>query len=566
MKLSAIVKKDLRLLFRSKGTLLLLVFGPLLVMFLVGIAFDNSNAYRINVGVYSKTYNNLTKTFVSKLDKPFNVVKFQSSQKCIDATKEGRVNTCLVFPDNLSLNSSNSTVTFYVDYSKINLVWIVRDVVFAKLSQGNSEITEDLTNTLLKKLNDVEDDVTSSKPLTTQLLTYVSFINQYSSTISHTATNIDTSKPNVDTSHLSADIKALYDSGNSAIDKAVVDLESVKSALNKEGNHTELVATIGQQINALKSLKGSLTLLYDSRSNSAVINRDLVNLSAQISDIGKRFDDISSSLQSINSNVEDIKTKIQLSYANIADIQGVFDKIKQEIDTISVRQASKIVHPITISIRPLSQHKTHLGLMFPTILVIILMFAGLMLGSTVITINKNSKAVFRNLISPVKPFVFTVSSFLTLLLLLVPQVILLSILSLIFLKSEISHELLSSFVALTIIVTLFAVMGMLIGYLTRREESSILSVLTLSTLMLLLSNVLIPLEAVPHVFSRFIYFNPFVLSQLVMNKILIFNFSLAKLSKPVLILVAYTLLLFALCLLSNKSNLNKPHKEVKAKE
>ncbi len=563
MKFLSIVKKDIQLLFRSKGTALLLVFGPLLVMFLVGIAFDNSNAYRINVGVYSPTYNNLTNTFVSKLDNPFHVVKYSSLDSCVDDTKSGKINTCLAFPRDFSLKSQNPTVTFYVDYSKLNLVWIVRDVVFSRLSEGSSEITEDLTNTLLQKLDSIETIVASKRPLTTQLSTYVSFVNQYSDDISHTAGSVDTSPQSVSLSTLVQDIDSLKSTSDESIDSAIAYLSNVRSALKKEGNHTALVNTISSQVEDLNNLKSSLNLFYSSTDNSGAINKQVLNISSQLAAINSRFKNISDALSKINGDVMNIKHNVQLSFANIVDLQGSFDQIKQEIDSISVRQASKIVHPVSISIKPLSQHKTHLSFMFPTLLVIVILFAGLMLGSTVVVVNHSSKALFRNLLSPVKPAVFTISSFLTSLGLLLPQVVLMLFVAWLFLKSDIASSLLNAFVALSLIVSVFSSLGMLIGYLMRREESTTLTVLTVSALLLFLSNVFLPVEALPVWIVKFVYFNPFVLSQFVMNKILIFNFSLAQLSKPMLILFSYFVVFFVLCLAFNKTNLNKTHKSSK---
>jgi hypothetical protein len=52
-----VIWKNLKILFRSKTSALIVIFGPLLVVYLVGIAFDNSNSYRVNIGVFSEGYN-----------------------------------------------------------------------------------------------------------------------------------------------------------------------------------------------------------------------------------------------------------------------------------------------------------------------------------------------------------------------------------------------------------------------------------------------------------------------------------------------------------------------------
>ena len=60
MVLLKIIQKNLKLLIRSKSSALIIILGPLLVIFLVGIAFGNISKYSLNIGTYTESYTDIT--------------------------------------------------------------------------------------------------------------------------------------------------------------------------------------------------------------------------------------------------------------------------------------------------------------------------------------------------------------------------------------------------------------------------------------------------------------------------------------------------------------------------
>ncbi|MBT3731146.1 hypothetical protein HN840_04115, partial [archaeon] len=59
IKLFYILSKNMRLLVRSKLSALIFFFGPLLLVFLVALAFNTSTLYDLNVATYSESYSEL---------------------------------------------------------------------------------------------------------------------------------------------------------------------------------------------------------------------------------------------------------------------------------------------------------------------------------------------------------------------------------------------------------------------------------------------------------------------------------------------------------------------------
>ena len=126
-----IIKKNFKLLIRSKSSALIIILGPLLLIFLVGIAFDNLNKYSLSIGTYSESYSGLTESFIVKLEENnFKVQKISSEEECIDMIRQGKLNTCITFPKDLTIESNKvNEIIFHVDNSKINIVWMVLETI-----------------------------------------------------------------------------------------------------------------------------------------------------------------------------------------------------------------------------------------------------------------------------------------------------------------------------------------------------------------------------------------------------------------------------------------------------
>ena len=165
-KTFVILKKNLLILLKSRLWVLVVIVSPLLAIFLTGIAFDNLNQYKINIGIYSKDYSELKNSYIAKLNtEQFRTIKSKSEAECIDNIKIGLAHTCVVFPDKLEIGAKNKPIVIYIDYSKLNLAWIVRDTLFSKVEERSTEITKQLTGNILSKLLLTVDEVQSDIPI-----------------------------------------------------------------------------------------------------------------------------------------------------------------------------------------------------------------------------------------------------------------------------------------------------------------------------------------------------------------------------------------------------------------
>ena len=73
--------KNFRLLIRSKTSALIILLGPLFIIFLIGAAFNSTGLHNVKIAVYSTDYNDLTNSLLDDLrDNEFIVDKVNSEQ------------------------------------------------------------------------------------------------------------------------------------------------------------------------------------------------------------------------------------------------------------------------------------------------------------------------------------------------------------------------------------------------------------------------------------------------------------------------------------------------------
>ena len=143
MHLLRLIFKNFKLIVRNKTSILALILAPVVIIFLLGLAFNTTNIYNIRVTVYSSYYTELSDTLLDKLStKDFSVQKTGSAKECVEMIKAGESNICLELPPDLSIDKDKTNnIVFHVDPSQINLVWLVLDIISSEISTKSEEIS-----------------------------------------------------------------------------------------------------------------------------------------------------------------------------------------------------------------------------------------------------------------------------------------------------------------------------------------------------------------------------------------------------------------------------------------
>ena len=542
-KIFEIIKKNIRLLVKSKGSAMIVILGPLLLIFLAGLAFNNSNAYRINVGVYSPTYTDDINSFLGKLSSSqFRTLKFDSEQKCVDSIRQGISHTCIVFPPGFQVSgNATSNVTFYVDYSKVNLVWMVRDTLFSKISERATEISMSLAGTLLQKIEDTISELNARKSTLTELSTSNGQAGQQMLSIKSQLSGLDLSMntQSFNIEYVRARMSELNTAGLDAINTSRDALSNIRS----QTNDSSIIPTIDAALADLSSLETSFSSA--NATNETDLDTLITAVEAKLDETKAKFDAASSARTNISGQIDAIKATLDSSIKKIALLQSSFNSITDNLQSTSSQSAGAIASPVSTLIKPVTT-QSYLGYMFPILITMLTMFISVVFSTTIIITEKRSSAHFRNIITPTREDVFITGAYLTNMILSSIQIVIMLFISIIFFKAQIIRMLPTVLVLLLFIATFFTLLGIIIGYLFHSEETATLGAISISSLLLLTSSVVLPLESMPAYVMKIAKYNPFVISELLLRRAIIFETPLYAIGNEFFLLLGYSLLMIAL--------------------
>lgn len=553
MKVLKIIQKNFKLLIRSKTSALVVILGPLLIVSLLGFAFSKSSSYNVNVGVYSEEFNALSESLTDKMrDNQFTIIKFNSEQACINELEEGKNQICVGFPKDFEIKEGgNNNINYHVDYSKINLAYLITDMIGTKVSNSSSVIRKNLTQDLLTRISTIEDETTNNLKVLNLLRFNTNEIGQ-----------------------IMDQINAKMQATDLTFDSSSLDIGAIKSKTNQiigkidNLNETTIPKLLEAQDNA-KDLSSSVndSRLQEIKTN---INESLEEIDDAYVDILRYSNETLNLLNTLEDGIGDVETKfsnaqeakdISLNKANeakklvneninmINQLETSFTKIQESISGISIRNADLISEPITTTIIPVVKEKTHFSNAFPTLVVLILMITGILLASALMITEKKSRAAFRNFLTPTSVFAYDIGAFITSLIWVMVQLVVFVAVAGYFFKVKILESLGQVIILLILIASLYIIIGMLIGTFFRTEETNTLAAITVSSIFLFFSSTVLPLESMPITIQNIAKYNPFVISELLLKQGIFFQYTFQQLLPWILVIIEYIIGIFVVLLI-----------------
>lgn len=539
MKIWQLLKKDFKILLRSKSSALIVILGPLLVIFLLGIAFDTSNQYSINVATYSKGFNDISESMLSKLvENNFNVDKFDSREGCLASIEDGSHNTCIIFPKDLSIDTETQPeIEFYVDYSKLNLVYILLDTLSSKLYEERDDLSKTLTQTLVSRLQETRTKIFELQPKVDSIInnqnSIVEKINSEKSKLNDMNLNFNkddfeiSAAPDLSASALLEldSLKSEVSTYVNTVKDAVSDSEAIISSASftNKSTVTSDLSDINSDISTIE------TLVSDSHT---LIKTDLDALNVLVGKVGTALTTIETQMAAasgsktillktsdeINSLTSDSKNNADIIKAQLIDMDT-------SIGGIKVKSVDKIVSPFKTTIKPITSKKSNLNYLFPSLLILVIMFISIILSNTIIQMERNSPAYFRNSITPVSQYIYLFGSYLTNLIIVFVQLFVILIISSVFFETQILHSLPLILLITFLGITLFSLVGIIIGEIFKSEETAMLASIAVSAIFLFLSNTILPLESMPKLVQSIANYNPFVLLEKILREVILYSHS-----------------------------------------
>ena len=591
--------KNIKYLLRAKSSSLIVIYGPLLLIFLLGVSYDNANFQNIEIGIFSESYSDVTESFIDKLDETeFSTAKMDDKQRCIESVKRGGKHVCVIFPPDMEVSAEQKTqIEFYVDYSKLNLIYSVLEPIHGKIRSQEEEISFDLTSLILQKLKEtrqelednqqklenmyanskeIKDNVEKSKKQLQQVNTD---FNTKIFNVENLKTKANQAKSEINNfnndaavklSDAKEDIKDLNNKLEDDVDDIINYADEIVEYMDDHENMSfgSMEDDANDVLELAVDVRDSLedenisNTDFDTNPNNVrkklnSLNSALNKLQDTVNSVSERFKDIENVKSAVVSKLGNTNNKLENHIRKVNELQTSFTNMNNNINSISFNQASNIANPVTTKVNPVTAEKTHLNYVFPGLIVLIIMFVTVLLSSTIVSMERSSRAYFRNFITPVKDYVYVIANYFTNLFLISVQLVVIVAIAAAFFSTKVLSSLLGIAVALLLISSMFILIGMLIGYLFKSDETTTLASVIISSILLIFSGLIIPLENMSSWIIKFALYNPFVISENILKQVMLFDTGIMSLWQDLLIMVGICLLLLVLIMLLLKINKRK---------
>lgn len=569
----AAAKKDVNRLFSSQFSAGLLIAGPLLLIGLVGFAFQSNNLTDVTVGIHNEIdgFDNTIQSLIQQ--NGFNATFYDDQTPCIDENKQGITAACL----SLTGNQSNLQADVYLDFSRSQFAAAVLGEV--------KTVFDDLQR---RKLSEFADELQSNAAdLDTQLTTFQDELASTETAI----TDMQDTVNNVNTSLQSAN-KSL-----GSIPEIQRRLNNIDNQLNETEQYlTQIDGSVQDNQDAVETQQERATTLLDQRGCgdsyaeiesltddeiAATLNTADQPTCVLVWNYKRYFDERAATLDDIEAGISLQQDKIntyQNQRENISEqpltaligdevqqarqrqrriqgnlsqglqrLQSGLDESSDQLTSLrnadlldTLQGADNAVNPVNVNVNRHDelQNLTILDILFPGILTTLASFVGILVGSVLVMKERVSNAGFRNAISPFPTSLLQFSSTITGGMISAIQVIVVLLVGItVFGLETVFTVSIIPFLIFTGII--YTILGQIIGRLAPNQEvSALLSIIT-AVLFLLFSNLITPLEKLHPVLGDIFAFTPFNLTMESLRRQLIFGEGILATPTTSLSLAAY---------------------------
>lgn len=531
-KINLVVKKNLKQIKRAKLSSLVIIFGPLLIILLAGIAFSTTNLQGVKVGIYSENLNSKLFTDIQEelAKKSFEIFKLNEAE-CINGVSSGRFHVCLIIEEANEQNGLekvdervNNKVIVYGDYSKTRVIWTIlgeierildkesKDTSYNIIKSASTKITY-VINRLNQKENEIDNLIEEANYAKSNLIQVKSNYLNYDNIV-----NIRSYSSNT------------YNTVSLTRNELLSAVASIESTTGPTPATSELREIINQRFGVIQSNLNEISNLAQTNYN----------------DPSLQIDQVIWKIDSIINKLEYIKVE--------------FNLLTNEFEGFDETLAEEMINPIPSEYHSVvdsnsdarSDELRFFDYLLPGLMIIVIMFTSILLGATMMMQERKNKAYFRNIMSPTAKGIFIAGTYLTALIIITIQIVILLLMTRLAFNSQL--YLFGSMAPMVLILSasLFILIGILIGHIFNSEETSIIASICIGMVSLVSSNMIMSIEAMPVVIGNIMKFTPFVLAETALRKMMIFGSSADS-----IILETSLLLVFAIILILTISSLQR---------
>jgi len=306
-------------------------------------------------------------------------------------------------------------------------------------------------------------------------------------------------------------------------------------------------------------LKSDISKLEEEWKNSisyfvyvSSLNEGINSTQIKIDSIGNRIEGLEEDKAKLQIIARDIKSGLDEQEPVLSTLDENLYKISGEIASFELTNPELIASPVETNIKPVNADRRKLVYTFPYLLMLIVLFVGMMLPSTMMLMEKKSKAFFRNFVTPVRLSFFSFMIYVTSIILISIQMFIVFLVAYFCFDIPLIANIGSTLLILFLSITVFSLLGLFLGNLLNTFEGITMISIALGSVFLFLSNLVLSLENLSPVVQKIAHFNPYVIGSESLRRSLLFGDSISSIFPslcPLLFYIAGLMILVVLSLM-----------------
>jgi ABC-type multidrug transport system permease subunit len=569
MKSFISIAKNLKLLFRSNETAFTIIFGPLLIILLVSAAFTGGDeGSTIRVGTYAPEYTPLATTVVESLkDKGYLVSTFTVENECIDKIKTGELHTCVLLPPDFRIKENETNiVTFAVDYSRINLVHQIIEGLSEEFNLQSDAISEEFAGDVLDRVALAQSEIRKQLAVASSIDSGHSSIRENIVAGRSSLDNVDVNVNFTDLHMIRGQVNGLNMLLGDIHEEGVEQLEYAEETLERlqdeyfdtcENCSNSTEELLEESITQMRNATETLNRMAAEAPEKMLEVGSVIDAAAQsMKKVQERFSDLVDASQKVEEGLATSTYQLNDASERLTELRGTLQHLDGSLQQTLGLQASSVASPIRTAIIPVEEvaaEEQNLTYTYPFIIMLVIMFLGLMLSSTLIVMDKTSTASFRNFTTPTRDEFQILMSFVTTFLILLVQTLLILLVSHFFIQESLFNNFGVTLLVIVIAITLFSFLGMIVGYLSGTQEAAMISSLSIGSVLLFISNLVLPLESMNQVVQSLSVYNPYVVLSELLRQSMLFGLKPGDVPGQIALLAIAIVILFLLIIVVQRS-------------
>ncbi|MEM4337144.1 MAG: ABC transporter permease [Candidatus Woesearchaeota archaeon] len=590
--------KDLKLFLRDKKMLFLVTFTPLLIMVILCVVFGSEAGMikNIKVGVCNFD-NNITFDIA-----PFKEI-YLEGEDCEEYAKNlvysGKIRAAVIIPENFEeqiKEGKGGVIKIYTDNSKPQISVVVSNAVAAYAQSANEKLSVDFIEKAWENLKQLNEQLVE---LQNKLSTGVYYSKEAQKKIDSAFEIVkDIRPPLEELESLNKNIEDILYSINSTnlsgIDEQ--ELHKMSEQIRNIPRISYLLQNISEEItllcNNLSEVSNGIAecekikyILAEIEKTSLTLDKNieealkqidyLINHSneneKQINEINNTLLDFYTSIESTRENITIAKQKLsqlleeKKSYnekllnlnktiANLtSDLENLnqgINETREVIEGYTLREPKTIIKPISFEELRVFPNKKYIHFIAPALICIILLFVITLSASSNVVYERKSGTMVRNVLSPVPIFLFMLEKLLYFMFLSALQLFVMLV-ALSFFKVSLQFNF-SLFIIFFVVFFSFNSLGLIIGTLSKSENTALLTSLVISIPMLFLSGSFFAYEIMPSFMQNIAKILPLTVSIEAVESVTIYKTPLPLADIYYLLIVSILLFLISVLLVKKE--------------